>query len=301
MQALKNGSRYLRDGVMRTHLQSNDGASAVVADHGAHLLSWRPAGSGEALFLSSTSGYGGSAAIRGGVPVIFPQFGALGSGQRHGFARNTGWRFLGATLDDHGAARAAWVLQQTATPGAAMPVDADALPGFRLICEIHLAGTGIDIGLTIMNTSTQAWSCQAALHTYLRVDALEASRIDGLQEAPYLDQTRAPAGSALPGVAQTFQDATPLGFAAEVDRIYLAAPSPVLLQDGCRRLDVRLTGFPDMVVWNPGQAKAAALADLHAGGFRQFVCIEAAAIAQPIALAAGENWHGVQSLRLVGN
>ncbi|MBC7513989.1 MAG: D-hexose-6-phosphate mutarotase [Herminiimonas sp.] len=296
MERFENGTRQLRDGVMVTHLQSRDGASAVVADHGAHLLSWRPAGSAEALFLSSTSGYGGSAAIRGGVPVIFPQFGALGSGQRHGFARNTGWRFLGATLDD-GAAMASWMLESAPT-GVGTAEDNRALPGFRLTCDMRLTANTIDIGLTILNTSMQAWHCQAALHTYLRVDALEVTRIEGLQATPYVDQTRPIAAGATLATAHMAQDAGPLVFVGEVDRVYLGAPRRVVLQDGQRRLEVTMRGFSDTVVWNPGQAKAAALADLHAGGFREFVCIEAAAIGQPIELAAGAHWRGVQSLHL---
>ena len=296
MEQLKNGTRQLRDGVMVTHLQSRDGASAIVADHGAHLLSWCPAGGAEALFLSRTSAYGGSAAIRGGVPVIFPQFGALGSGQRHGFARNTDWRYRGAAFDD-GAAVASWELDSAAT-GVIEVADTTVVPGFRLTCDMRLAAGTIDIGLTILNTSMQAWRCQAALHTYLRVDALEAICVEGLQATPYVDQTRTMPAGAMLATARAGRDAGPLVFAGEVDRIYPGAPCRVVLQEGRRRLEVKMQGFSDTVVWNPGQAKAAALADLHAGGFREFVCIEAAAIGQPIELAAGEHWRGVQSLQL---
>lgn len=305
MQPLKNGSRILRDGVMLTHLQSSDGATALVADHGAHLLSWHPAGCGEALFLSSASGYGGNAAIRGGVPVIFPQFAAMGPGKRHGFARTTGWRFVGAS-EEEGTACASWLLDQSlltgvGTQSGAAGIDAASVPGFQLTCDIRLVADTIEIGLAITNTSTQAWGCQAALHTYLRVDALESVHVDGLQGAPYVDQTRAPPDGETADAPTTCQDAGPLAFAAEVDRIYLAAPSPVVLHDAGRRLEVVLQGFPDMVVWNPGQAKAAALADLHAGGFREFVCIEAAAIGRAIRLEPGERWRGAQLLRLPGN
>lgn len=292
MHTLTNGSRHLRDGITVTHLQSDDGASAVVADHGAHLLSWRPAGGDEALFLSHASGYGGSAAIRGGVPVIFPQFGACGSGQRHGFARNAAWHFLGATLED-GAALASWMLDAVPTV-AGVPADPDRVSGFRLTCTIRLEGDTIDIGLTILNTSSQAWRCQAALHTYLRVDALEAVQIDGLQDVPYADQTCPPADA-----RETVRDAGPLVFESEVDRIYLAAPAQVMLRDGQRCLAIRSRGFTDIVVWNPGQAKAAALADLHPGGYREFVCIEAAAIGDHLELPPGASWCGAQSLHLL--
>lgn len=300
MKSMENGSRQQRDGVMVTHLRSNDGASAIVADHGAHLLSWCPAGADEALFMSSKSAYGGNSAIRGGVPVIFPQFGTLGNGRRHGFARNVGWRYIGAGIED-GAAVASWVLVSPALDagGGVGAIEAHALPGFRLTCDLRMAGATIDIGLTIANTSQQTWRCQAALHTYLRVDALASVRLTGLEAAPYLDQTQPASASVALAAAATQRDATALVFAGEVDRIYPQAPSQVLLQDAQRRLEVRMQGFPDMVVWNPGQARAGALADLHADGYRQFVCIEAAAIIAPIELAGGAQWRGMQSLRQI--
>jgi len=40
--------------------------------HGAHVTSWRPAGSEEVLFLSSKSRWEEGQAIRGGIPICFP-------------------------------------------------------------------------------------------------------------------------------------------------------------------------------------------------------------------------------------
>ena len=57
-----------------------DGAQATVTLFGAHLVSWKTGDGNERLFCSSESKRDGSAAIRGGVPVIFPQFGARGDG-----------------------------------------------------------------------------------------------------------------------------------------------------------------------------------------------------------------------------
>ena len=303
MKSMENGSRQQRDGVMVTHLRSSDGACAIVADHGAHLLSWCPANGAEALFMSRSSAYGGIAAIRGGVPVIFPQFGARGDGRRHGFARNVSWQYVGAAIEDN-AAVASWVLaapDMAAGDGADDATEAGALPGFHLTCDLRLAGDTIDIGLTIANTSQQTWRCLAALHTYLRVDALEAVRISGLEAAPYIDQTLPTKAGVALAAASMHRDATALVFTGEVDRIYPQAPPLVLLQDAQRRLEVRMQGFPDLVAWNPGRTKAVALADLHADGYRQFVCIEAAAIIVPIELASGAHWRGVQSLRQLAN
>jgi glucose-6-phosphate 1-epimerase len=76
-------------------LASADGARVRVLPYGAQVVSWRPApgapgGAGERLYLSARSGYRVGAAVRGGVPVIFPQFADSGPFGRHGFARHAG-------------------------------------------------------------------------------------------------------------------------------------------------------------------------------------------------------------------
>ena len=63
----------LFDGQPAVHLRSPAGAQATVLLHGAHVVSWIPALGEEQLYLSPTSALGGTAAVRGGVPVIFPQ------------------------------------------------------------------------------------------------------------------------------------------------------------------------------------------------------------------------------------
>ncbi|MBS1199048.1 MAG: D-hexose-6-phosphate mutarotase, partial [Proteobacteria bacterium] len=75
-------------GVEAVRLQTSKGASAIVSLHGAQVLSWIPAmGGGERLYLSERAVFQAGQPIRGGIPVIFPQFANFGSGQRHGFAR----------------------------------------------------------------------------------------------------------------------------------------------------------------------------------------------------------------------
>ena len=72
------------DAVKLTH---SSGASALVYVYGAHLASWQTSGGEEQLFVSSTAEYGGGKAIRGGVPICWPQFADRGSGPKHGVCR----------------------------------------------------------------------------------------------------------------------------------------------------------------------------------------------------------------------
>jgi glucose-6-phosphate 1-epimerase len=69
-------------------LQTPEGAVALISLFGAQLLSWTPAGGEDRLYLSPKAIFDGHTAIRGGVPVCFPQFAGEGPLPKHGFARN---------------------------------------------------------------------------------------------------------------------------------------------------------------------------------------------------------------------
>ncbi len=69
-------------------LRTPDGAQAIVLLHGAQLVSWIPAGGKEQLYLSPQALYEAGKAVRGGVPVVFPQFEKRGPDRslpRHGW------------------------------------------------------------------------------------------------------------------------------------------------------------------------------------------------------------------------
>jgi glucose-6-phosphate 1-epimerase len=71
------------DTVTLTH-----GDSEVTIYHfGASLTSWKYKGS-ERIFTSEKAIYTGPKAIRGGIPLVFPQFGPNGPLPQHGFARD---------------------------------------------------------------------------------------------------------------------------------------------------------------------------------------------------------------------
>ena len=261
-----------------------DGAQATVTLYGGHLVSWRSSDGRERLFCSRESSLDGSRAIRGGVPVIFPQFGARGAGMRHGFARVATWQ-LAATGDENGAAWAEFTLDQDKLPAAI----AAAWPfAFALRLRVAVHGQSLDISLNVHNTGAQPFPFSAALHSYFAVDQLEQARITGLQRVRYSDDTPLDA----------LQAKEVLQFADKLDRIYDQLPGPLQLETGGDTLRLAQQGFTDAVVWNPGAQDAAALADLADDEYQRFVCIEAALI-QPDVLAAGAEWHGSQQLQFI--
>lgn len=261
-------------------LSAPGGASAIVLLHGAQVVSWTPAGGGERLFLSERARFGEGAAVRGGMPVIFPQFNERGPLPRHGLVRTRAWRVTRAETGADDALAVLQLLDDEATR-ALWP------HRFALELTVCLRGDRIDVELAVSNTGEDAFDFTAALHTYLRVAEVEQARLAGLGGLSYEDFTT--------GAMRTDADAA-LRIDAETDRIYFGATSPLELADGPRRLRVEAARFPDVVVWNPWQEGCAALADLAPGDFRRFVCVEAALIGQPQRLPAGGDWWGRQTL-----
>jgi glucose-6-phosphate 1-epimerase len=249
------------------HLRAPDGAEATITLYGAHLVSWKPtaasgATSQERLFVSSLSALDGKRAIRGGVPVIFPQFAERGSGMRHGFARVSTWRVL--DQGEHGGA--AFAVLGLNGAGLA-PEAASAWPyPFELSLRVAVHGAELSMQLEVRNTGTTPFPFSAALHTYHQVEDVEAVRIEGVQ-------------------AET------LAITDKLDQVFEHIAGNITFDTGSDTLHLQQSGFTDAVVWNPGAADAAALSDLEDEEYRNFVCIEPALL-QPKVLEPGGSWKG---------
>lgn len=259
-------------------LRAPDGAEATVLLHGAHIVSWIPAGDVERLYLSPQAAAGAGQAVRGGIPVIFPQFEKRGPLSRHGLARNRAWQWV------EGVERGGHVI------GVLRLVDdedtrAQWPHAFEAELSLSLSGLRLDVELAVRNTGDATFDFTAALHTYLRCDDVRRAKLSGLYGTRYLDS--------LSGEEQR-QEIDPQGFAGEIDRIYFDLQEPLALSTAMGRMGVEQEGFADAVVWNPGPAKAAALADLPDDGWLQMLCVEAACIGRPIVLAPGQEWAGRQ-------
>ncbi|XP_031108686.1 putative glucose-6-phosphate 1-epimerase [Ipomoea triloba] len=79
------------NGLDKVVLRDVRGRSTEVYLYGAHVTSWKNEHGGEMLFVSSKAFFKPPTAIRGGIPICFPQFSNLGPLEQHGFARNKHW------------------------------------------------------------------------------------------------------------------------------------------------------------------------------------------------------------------
>jgi glucose-6-phosphate 1-epimerase len=261
-------------------LTLRDGDSLLVAEQGAHVLSWVSQGR-ERLFLSPNNLWDGKSAIRGGVPVCFPQFNQRGTLPKHGFARNMAWT-AGDMVGNGDGGHIDFTLS---TNPETLTIWQQA---FVAVLRVAITPGQLTITLTVSNTEAQnELHFTGALHTYLAVDDIDLTELRGLCGRPEWD-----AVADLHGVADEA-----LYFDGEFDRVYDASSKPLHLQDGSATLQIEQSpSWANSVVWTPGESKCATLADMPAHGFARMLCVEAAQVFDPIAIPAGGQWVGWQRL-----
>lgn len=279
--ALLQGQAEIFHGQPCIRLSAPHGDTALVALHGAQVLSWI-AGGRERLYLSPTAVFDGQSAIRGGIPLCFPQFNQRGPLPKHGFARNLAWRADGVQAGAD-AARLALHLGDDARTRAWWP------QAFAARLDVTLAEGQLQVECSVRNTGTEAWDFTIALHSYLRVADIAHARVQGLEGCARWDAVADVHGTQLDDV----------NFSGEYDSVFAAASAPLQLHDGAHRLEIAQSpSMGQTVVWNPGAALCARLPDLPADGYAQMLCIEAAQINEPVSLVPGERWQAWQRLRV---
>jgi glucose-6-phosphate 1-epimerase len=260
-------------------LQSSDGARATVLLHGGHLVSWIPAGGEEQLYVSPTSRYGEGQAVRGGVPVIFPQFAERGPLPRHGLLRTRGWQLADTT--SHGS-HAQAVLRFVADDAtrAIWPHQ------FEAEITVSIVGRQLDVEFAVTNAGDAGFEFAVALHSYLRTNDVLKAQLEGLQGVRYEDNTTGQ-------WQQQWGDVTQV--VGEIDRLYHDAAGPLTLRELGRKVAIARSDFTDVVVWNPGPVKAAQLSDMPADDWQKMLAVEAARVIDPVTLPPGEEWAGMQT------
>lgn len=274
-------SRAGAGGLPMVALRSSDGSTAEVYLHGAHVTSWRPVPDrGERLFLSALSTFRAGSAIRGGIPVIFPQFAAEGPLPRHGFARTSEWTLDDVSLSPDDGALATLSLRDSPATRAIWPAS------FHATLSVRVGGRELLVSLAVENEGSTPFSFTGALHSYLRVDDTADVELVGLHGVKYRE-------SGAPGKLLR-DDGGVVRVQGEIDRVYADVPRTLTLYEPARSLEIGFEGFRDAVLWNPGAAKAAVLPDMEPGGEREMFCVEAAAVQMPVEVAPGERWSGAQ-------
>lgn len=267
--------------------------TALVALHGAHLLSWLPTDQRDVFWLSPEA-LPEPAAIRGGVPVCWPWFARQGqpaSAAQHGPVRNLPWKIsaIHSSSDDEISLSLQPCAQ--AVQSAHDNTLSSAAPGLQVSLRITLGQT-LKQTLHTHNLGSQPFQLTQALHSYFAVGHAAQAAIEGLTGLPYQDRLR--------DLAFDVQR-SPFALDQACDRTYAQPASQASMQPSHpnhryvlldpawqRRIAIDTQGSQSVVVWNPGSAGARKMADVPDDGWQDFFCVETSnAGADVVLLAAG--------------
>lgn len=232
--------------------------------YGAQVLSFTPKGERDLLFLSKESYYQEGKAIRGGIPVCWPWFGAHPTDttkSSHGFARLSKWQVKSSSsnndilnlqleLNDSENTRKIWPYK------------------FKAIISITVGKT-LSVELTTLNTDKLPFTITSALHSYLNISNSEKINISGLEDTRYMDDVKN---------IECQQAESLLSLQGEIDRRYIKTSTACTIDDSNykRKIKISKKGSEITVVWNPGPVLAKKMIDLGDMEYQNMVCIEAA-------------------------
>lgn len=252
--------------------------------YGAAVTSWTLRGQ-DHFWLSETNKWQpGGKAIRGGIPICFPQFGPYGDLIQHGFARICDWRIRDSFVAADTSVSVKFGLDSN-TGGenvAQWPYKFDAE------YMVTLNNIGLETKLTVTNTDDKPIEFTCAFHNYFKVSSVTNARVFGFENLSF--RNRLDGDKEQPGEDDT---GAGLQLTSETDRIYVGAPDELAMFDFelLKVLKIKKTPtLPDATLWNPFGAEGAD------PGWNNFVCIEPSCIANPVKVQPGESWVGAQLL-----
>lgn len=255
------------------HIESEKFTAKIVLQ-GGHLIEFYTVDkSVNWLWIGDKVTYKKGVAIRGGVPICFPMFGNYAENPaevqatfnkgmaKHGLARTSIWELLEQNLTNDKA---------TVTLGWQVPeAFIEQYPAIKLEAKLifELSVYGFSITLESQNLGEQEICLTQAFHTYLPTDDIRQTRIEGFNQAQYVDM--------LSGNTQTVEQVGDIMFDQEVDRIYDASPT-ITLKTPSYQATLTAKNSLSTVIWNPWVEKSKTLDQFAPNDFEKMLCIETA-------------------------
>lgn len=250
-------------------------SSAEIYMHGAHMTHFQKRNEPPLLFLSEHSHFEPGEAIRGGIPVIFPWFGAREGAAAHGYARVKPWDLKEILPGADGSISVRFRLPNCP--------ESQAYPAFTLDYVITV-NEALTLDLIVANkSSNSALEFEQCLHAYFSVGDVKDASVVGLKGLSYLDKVA--------NFAKKTETNDAIRISSEVDRVYLDATGSVEIRDPRlgRVIHIEKEHSASTVVWNPWIAKAQEMRDFGPDEYLKMVCVEAGNVnVNKTVLAAGK-------------
>lgn len=287
-------------------------ASAEVYLYGATVTSWKAAGGSERLFLSSRAALDGTAAIRGGIPIVFPVFGppsqhsdapdVVKTLDKHGFARIHDWALSTSvpTVDEEDRVSVTFELRTNDKPDIKKAWPYETV----LQYTVTLTPNELKSELKVHYLDGEGeMPFHALLHTYFLVPDSTKASVQGLKGMYYIDKV-------LGGEAQLDTDNFTFD-AKPIDRVHMGkrdtageGPRDVKVlynanSEGKMGKGLEITRskeLKDTVVWNCAEEGNRGIGDLEEGGWKRYVCVEPGSVHGFETLPKGSRWVAEQTL-----
>ncbi len=250
-------------------------STAEIYLHGAHITHFQKNGEPPLIFLSRKSLFAPGKAIRGGVPICFPWFGAREGNVMHGFARTAEWELVETSVAPDGSVKLNFLLPENLLVQAGWPA--------AKVNFIVTVAEKLTMELRVENSSAQDFIFEDCLHTYFSVGDVAQVSITGLKGHEYLDKVE--------NFARKLETNDAIKITSEVDRVYLNATGTVEIHDAKlrRKILVEKSGSASAVIWNLWIDKAKAMTDFGDDEYKEMVCVESGNVGESkISLAPGK-------------
>ena len=235
-------------------------STADIYLHGAHVTHFKKHDEAPLLFLSERSHFEPGVPIRGGIPVIFPWFGAREGAGMHGYARLKPWELKEILPGTDGTVSARFRLPDCP--------ESQEYPAYT-VDYVVTVNAALTLELIVLNQSADApFEFEQCLHTYFVVGDVTEASVVGLKGLSYLDKVA--------NFAKKTETNDGIRFSSEVDRVYLDATGSVEIQDPRLRRIIRIEKdhSASTVVWNPWIEKAQQMRDFGRDEYLKMVCVE---------------------------
>lgn len=238
----------------------NENATAKIALQGAHVFEYKRSGEDDLLWLSEVSDFERGKAIRGGVPICWPSFGANNPElPQHGFARTSLFELISSSEIDTKTTEVELRLRHTQ----------ESLKVWNYKFDLLLKVTITDklmMELKTINTDEKEFKLTQAFHSYFKVSDISNAVVKGLDKKLCFDTL----------TNRNFVQEGDIIFNQEFDKVYQKVDNEIILNDKEKTIHIENEGSSSIVVWNPWIDKCKRMSAMKNEAYKEFVCIESA-------------------------
>jgi len=240
---------------------------------------------GEVFWLSKNSEYTKGKAIRGGIPLCWPWFGAndqaIGKipSTNHGFAREVNWQIENIEANEN---------EVTVVLIFQGEKQHELWPNAFILRQTLIFGKTFKQSLAMTNLSNEGAQYSGALHSYFCVSNPKNITIDALTGCEFYDKLTTKTKmqknsvSCIGPIDREYhlksKESLTQGIQKDNERSSVGQSRTAIIcdQGWQRQIEIISTGCSQWVLWNPGVELANNMADIHDKGEQEFVCLEAA-------------------------